>query len=121
MQCNADTCFACVCGIIFLVALYRTRSSTMPDHAPPLLIPIRDGQNLLLTNSLGLLVLIIAILGLHLLNLGHVLLLSLLGRDALVDELLPRAVLGFALFGGDNISICPQGSAEGGGGEKAGR
>ena len=50
-------------------------------------------------NSLGGLVLVVAVLGLHLLDLGDVLGLSLLGGETLVDILGPRVVLGLALFG----------------------
>jgi hypothetical protein len=48
-------------------------------------------------NGLGLLVLVVAVLGLHLLDLGNVLLLRLLGADAILDGRLPRVVLGLAL------------------------
>jgi hypothetical protein len=48
-------------------------------------------------NGLGLLVLVVAVLALHLLDLGDVLLLRLLGGDAVLDGRLPRVVLGLAL------------------------
>lgn len=52
---------------------------------------------LLPANGLGLLVLVVPVLGLHLLDLGDVLLLRLLDRDAVVDRRLPGVVLGLAL------------------------
>jgi hypothetical protein len=49
------------------------------------------------THGLGLFVGIVAVLLLHLLDLGNVLLLSLLRGDAVINGLLPRVVLGLAL------------------------
>lgn len=49
------------------------------------------------THGLGLLVGIVAVLLLHLFDLGNVLLLSLLRGDAVINGLLPRVVLGLAL------------------------
>lgn len=51
----------------------------------------------LVANSLGDLVLVKAVLGLELLDKGDVALLGGLGGDALVDNLLPGALLGLAL------------------------
>lgn len=53
--------------------------------------------HLLSANGLGLLVLIVAVRLLHLLDLGDVLLLRLLGRDTLVNCGFPGLVLGLAL------------------------
>jgi len=53
--------------------------------------------HLLSANSLGLLVLIVAVRLLHLLDLGDVLLLRLLGCDTLVNRGFPGLVLGLAL------------------------
>lgn len=50
------------------------------------------------TNGLGLLGLVIAVFRLELLDLGDVLLLGLLGGEAVVNNLLPGIVLGLALF-----------------------
>jgi hypothetical protein len=49
------------------------------------------------SNGLGLLVLVVTVGLLQLLDQGDVSLLGLLGGDALVDNLLPGLVLGFAL------------------------
>jgi hypothetical protein len=49
-------------------------------------------------DGLGLLVLVVAVLGLQGLDEGDVLLLGLGGSQALVDELLPGGLLGLALF-----------------------
>lgn len=52
------------------------------------------------TDGLGLLSLVVAVFRLHLLDLGDVLLLCLLGCESVVDDLLPGVVLGLALFWG---------------------
>jgi hypothetical protein len=58
----------------------------------------------LVTDSLGLLVLIVAARGLEALDEGDVLLLGLLGGGAVVDDLLPCVLLGLALDATDTIS-----------------
>jgi hypothetical protein len=57
-----------------------------------------------LAELLGLLVGVKAVRLLQALDLGDVALLGRLGRDALVDNLLPRALLGLALQRGGNTS-----------------
>ena len=51
-------------------------------------------------DGLGLLGGVVAVLVLHLVDLGDILLLGLLGRQGVVDHLLPGVVLGLALFWG---------------------
>lgn len=58
----------------------------------------------LVTNSLGLLVLIVAARGLEALDKGDVLVLGLLGGGAVVDDLLPCVLLGLALNATNTIS-----------------
>lgn len=55
-------------------------------------------RTFLRADSLGLLVLVVAVRLLQLLDESDVPLLGLLGSDALVDELLPRGLLRLALF-----------------------
>lgn len=81
---------------------YRAILSSPTLSRPTLML--RNEPHLVSTNSLGLLVLVIAVLGLHLLDLGHVPLLRLLRRDALLDDRLPGVVFGLALFVGVNVS-----------------
>jgi len=61
---------------------------------PSMYIPISRS---VAANSLGLLVLVVAIFGLELLNLGHVLRLRLFGGEAILGESLPGVVLCLAL------------------------
>ena len=56
-----------------------------------------ETSHLLPADGLGHLALVVPVLALELLDLGGVLLLGLLGRDAVVDQRLPRVVLGLAL------------------------
>lgn len=54
--------------------------------------------NILSANRLGDLVCVVAVFALELLDQRNVLLLGLLGSDALVDDLLPCVLLGLALY-----------------------
>ena len=62
-------------------------------------IKLVRGSALCAADSLGFLVLIVAVLGLHLLDERDVLLLGLLGGDILVNNLLPCVLLRLALYG----------------------
>ena len=70
-------------------------AASRPGSSPP----GPGASRLLPTNSLGLLVRIVPVLLLHLLDLGDVLLLGLLGGESVVDGGLPSVVLGLALRG----------------------
>lgn len=65
-----------------------------------LFVLVRMGISRLSTDGLGDLVRVVAARRLELLDEGDVLLLGLLGGDALVDDLLPRVLLGLALYVG---------------------
>lgn len=62
--------------------------------------------NLLPANCLGYLVRVVSVGGLHLLDLGDILLLRLLGRGALVHLLLPGLELSLALYYVSVLCMC---------------
>ncbi len=66
------------------------------------------GSALCAADSLGLLVLVVAVLGLHLLDELDVLLLGLLGGEVVVNNLLPCVLLRLALSGEMFVlAVCP--------------
>lgn len=81
---------------MYFICTQRHPSSSLPPSA--LVFPFLSSY-LVGANSLGLLVLVISVLGLHLLDEGDVLLLGLVGVAAgVLDGLLPGALLCLALL-----------------------
>jgi hypothetical protein len=79
--------------------MHSSISARYPPSPRPIFALPQMRTNLRTPNGLGHLIRIIPILGLHLLDQLHVSLLRLLLRDALIHDLLPRALLRFALVG----------------------